>query len=412
MLRTERRLPRAAGFIVRFTKMNPGAAVIMAGGPWPAKAIVARVCVSRRWDPRMKPAAGDAERLICLCRAGFETECALESSALAATAGIDGQPHFESGSGYTEFAPAAPPPSAAWRQLADWRNHIFARECLTAFAVLDALPRGDRLTPILRALAERGEPYADVWVEAPDSDDGKALAPFCRSFGNALVGGLKKSALLRAGAPRRLHAFFPQGDKVYLAAVEPATATPWPQGIPRLKFPRNAPSRSTLKLDEALLVLLDDDERRRGLKAGMSAVDLGAAPGGWTWQFVQRSIRVTAVDNGPMDPALLQSGLVAHRREDAFRFRPGKPVDWMVCDMVEQPRRVAELVARWLAQGWCRRTIFNLKLPMKKRYEETQLCLDLIRAQAAKHSGATLTLRARQLYHDREEITAYCAVSG
>jgi len=95
MLRTERRLPRAAGFIVRFTKMNPGAAVIMAGGPWPAKAIVARVCVSRRWDPRMKPAAGDAERLICLCRAGFETECALESSALAATAGIDGQPHFE-----------------------------------------------------------------------------------------------------------------------------------------------------------------------------------------------------------------------------------------------------------------------------------------------------------------------------
>jgi len=360
----------------------------------------------------MKAAAGNAERLICMCRAGFENECALETMALAEAAGIAGRPHAVPGSGYVEFVPAAPPRPASWRQLADWRRHVFARACLPVFAVLDALPRSDRLTPILGVLVERGEHYADVWVEAPDSDDGKALAPFCRSFGNALVGGLKKAALLRSGAPRRLHAFFPQGDKVYLASVDPATATPWPQGIPRLKFPRDAPSRSTLKLDEALLVLLDDDERRRGLKPGMSAVDLGAAPGGWTWQFVQRSIRVTAVDNGPMDPALLQSGLVAHRREDAFRFRPGKPVDWMVCDMVEQPRRVAELVARWLAQGWCRRTIFNLKLPMKKRYEETQLCLDLIRAQAAKHSGATLTLRARQLYHDREEITAYCAVSG
>jgi 23S rRNA (cytidine2498-2'-O)-methyltransferase len=202
----------------------------------------------------------------------------------------------------------------------------------------------------------------------------------------------------------RLHAFFPQGDKVYLCSADPAMAAPWPQGIPRLKFPREAPSRSTLKLEEALLVLLDAGERERWLKAGMSAVDLGAAPGGWTWQLVRRSMRVTAVDNGPMAASLLQSGLVTHRREDGFRFQPKKPVDWMVCDMVEQPRRVAELVARWLSAGWCRRSIFNLKLPMKKRYDETRLCLDLIRA---KGGARTIALRARQLYHDREEITVF-----
>jgi 23S rRNA (cytidine2498-2'-O)-methyltransferase len=72
----------------------------------------------------------------------------------------------------------------------------------------------------------------------------------------------------------------------------------------------------------------------------------------------------------------------------------------MVCDMVEQPRRVAELIAHWLAQGWCRQTIFNLKLPMKKRYEETQRCLDIVRQVSTK-------LRAKHLYHDREEITVF-----
>ncbi len=135
----------------------------------------------------------------------------------------------------------------------------------------------------------------------------------------------------------------------------------------------------------------------------MSAVDLGAAPGGWTWQLVRRSVRVTAVDNGPMDAALLDSGLVTHLRADGFRFQPKKPVDWLVCDMVEQPRRVAELIAHWLAQGWCRRAIFNLKLPMKKRYEETLSCLGIV----SDALGGRADIRAKQLYHDREEITVF-----
>ncbi|HSE12845.1 MAG TPA: 23S rRNA (cytidine(2498)-2'-O)-methyltransferase RlmM, partial [Rudaea sp.] len=315
--------------------------------------------------------------LLRYCRAGFETECSEEIAASAAALSIVPDIHAEPGFVACRLDPE--PDAGALNTLADWRRAIFARQSLIAFAHLGPLPRNDRLAPIMAALSERGERYFDAWVEAPETDEGKALAPFCRSFGNALIGGLKNARLLDPEAPRRLHAFFPQSDNVYLAAVDPRVSAPWPQGIPRLKFPREAPSRSTLKLEEALLVLLDDNERERWLKPGMSAVDLGAAPGGWTWQLVRRSLRVTAVDNGPMDRALMQSGLVAHVREDGFRFRPKKPVDWMVCDMVEQPRHVAELVARWLGDGWCRYAIFNLKLPMKKRYAETMLCLDLIR---------------------------------
>jgi 23S rRNA (cytidine2498-2'-O)-methyltransferase len=396
----------------------------------------------------MTDARGAANFLLRYCRAGFEAECAQEIAAWAAGMSIAGE--VLSGSGFVVFGlPQVGADSLG--ALTDWRRAIFARQSLVAFAHIAQLPRADRLTPIMAALNERGERYCDAWVEAPETDDGKALAPFCKSFGNALIGGLKKARLLdpaptgrnpsatgrspsaaeamdgrerpaeamdgqerpanamagRERRLRRLHAFFPQSDNVYLCAADPGSSAPWPQGIPRLKFPREAPSRSTLKLEEALLTLLDDGERERWLKPGMSAVDLGAAPGGWTWQLVRRSLRVTAVDNGPMDAALMQSGLVAHVREDGFRFRPKKPVDWMVCDMVEQPRRIAELVARWFADGWCRHSIFNLKLPMKKRYAETMLCLDLIRSRLGG-AGRQVELRAKQLYHDREEITVFC----
>jgi 23S rRNA (cytidine2498-2'-O)-methyltransferase len=43
---------------------------------------------------------------------------------------------------------------------------------------------------------------------------------------------------------------------------------------------------------------------------------------------------------------------------------------------------------------------------MKKRWDETRLCLDLFTEQAQR----PLEIRARQLYHDREEITVLAMV--
>ena len=341
--------------------------------------------------------------MILYCRAGFEGECAQEITARAAGHGFFGHVRAVRDSAFVEFVATHVPGNADPVRVADPRILVFARQALVGFARLRDLPVRDRITPILAALRESGMRYAEVLVEAPDTNDGKALAPFCRSFGSALAGAMKKAGLINPAATQRLHAFFPKSDEAYLCAGDIGHSSPWPQGIPRLKFPREAPSRSTLKLDEAFLVLLDEDERTRWLRAGMSAVDLGASPGGWTWQLVRRSMRVAAIDNGPMDAALIQSGLVTHVRADGFRWRPQKPVDWLVCDMVEQPRRVASLIARWLAEGLCRFTIFNLKLPMKKRYDETVLCLEILRDAL----GSRGDVRAKQLYHDREEITVF-----
>jgi 23S rRNA (cytidine2498-2'-O)-methyltransferase len=172
-------------------------------------------------------------------------------------------------------------------------------------------------------------------------------------------------------------------------------------------MPREAPSRSTLKLAEALLELLTERERAQ-LRPGRRAIDLGAAPGGWTYQLVQRGMDVIAVDHGAMHPALLKTGLVEHRTTDGFTFRPRHPVDWLVCDMVDKPARVVDLIARWFERGDCKAAIFNLKLPMKRRYEQVQSARRVLETRLFR-LGGDWRIAMRQLYHDREEVTGLVA---
>jgi 23S rRNA (cytidine2498-2'-O)-methyltransferase len=179
-------------------------------------------------------------------------------------------------------------------------------------------------------------------------------------------------------------------------------------GILRQSMPAEAPSRSTLKLAEAIEALMDRSEQTRLLRPGMTAVDLGAAPGGWTWQLVKRGLRVTAVDNGPMKGVLASHPLVQHLKQDGFKYAPRKAVDWLVCDMVEKPSRVAALIGSWFAAGLTRHAIFNLKLPMKQRLAALDSALDSIRARLDEE-GMNYRMRAKQLYHDREEVTVFLA---
>ncbi len=135
-------------------------------------------------------------------------------------------------------------------------------------------------------------------------------------------------------------------------------------------------------------------------------MDLGAAPGGWSWQLLHDGLHVTAVDNGALAPVVADHPNLEHRCEDGFGFRPKRPVDWLVCDMIEQPNRVAVLMAQWLARGDCQRALFNLKLPMKKRQQSVAECQAAI-DDALRDSARPYTLTLRQLYHDRDEVTAY-----
>jgi len=342
--------------------------------------------------------------LLCYCRAGFEPEVAAELTERAALANLFGHARAERGTGYALFLGDGVAISTAL----PWRELIFARQKLVLLAELRGMDPRDRITPILARLRDAGR-FGDVWVEHPDSDVGKPLAGLARSFGNALRPALRAAGILTAREDAklpRLHVCFVDGDHALLATADPTDSAPWPLGIPRLRMHADAPSRSALKLEEALLVLLTPAERERLLQPGMRAADLGAAPGGWSWVLARNGLRVVAIDNGPLRPQLLEDGRVEHLRADGFAWQPPQPLDWMVCDMVEQPSRVAARMATWMREGWCRQSVFNLKLPMKKRWLETQVALRAFVEQAQQ----PLELHARQLYHDREEITVFARV--
>ncbi|KAF1696598.1 23S rRNA (cytidine(2498)-2'-O)-methyltransferase RlmM [Pseudoxanthomonas koreensis] len=343
--------------------------------------------------------------LLGYCRQGFEPELAAELGERAAMAGIAGYARASRDDGYVLFVTGDEADARALDRALPFRDLVFPRQKLRLFAELRGLDPKDRLTPLLAALPGDLR-IGDLWVEHPDSDAGKPLSALARSFGNALRPALRKAGVLSPKEdPRlpRLHVCFLAGDHALLALADPRDSAPWPLGIPRLKLLPDAPSRSALKLEEAFLVLLDAGERERLLRPGMTAADLGAAPGGWTWVLTRQHLRVTSVDNGPLRQHVLDTGLVEHLRADGFHWQPARPLDWMVCDMVEQPAKVAARMAQWFREGWCRHAVFNLKLPMKKRWQETRLCLDLFAAQA----GRPLQVRAKQLYHDREEITVF-----
>lgn len=186
------------------------------------------------------------------------------------------------------------------------------------------------------------------------------------------------------GPSRGLLAYMPDFDHVFVSREALAG------GQRRMADDPQAPSRSYLKAEEAYGIL------GREPAAGETVADLGAAPGGWSYSAARRGALVTAIDNGPLKGGGLHPG-ITHKAEDAFKFVPEAPVDWLFCDMVEDPERIIALTERWLSQGWCRRLVVNLKFG---RIDPLRL-LD----QAGILRRRCPDLKARHLFHDREELT-------
>ena len=355
--------------------------------------------------------------LVAYCRAGFESEAATDLRRVAAHAGTTVELSAVPANGFV-IARGKTVDGAAWDRAESAVPPIFARSVFAGVGPVALLPqesgagRADRVTPLLTAIAQLARaaspPWRSAWIEFPDTNEGKAISTLARALGSRVEGTLRSKGQLDADAQRRLHVFLPDGGMAFVGTSNAQRAA-WPMGILRLRMPAGAPSRSTLKLAEAFVTFLGERDAAL-LRPGLRAVDLGAAPGGWTWQLAQRGLRVTAVDNGPLKGSVAADPLVTHVREDGLHWRPRRAVDWLTCDIVEQPLRIAELIAHWIADGAAQRAIFNLKLPMKKRYDEVQRCEQRI-GEILMRARARYTLRIKQLYHDREEVTAYLARS-
>jgi 23S rRNA (cytidine2498-2'-O)-methyltransferase len=116
-----------------------------------------------------------------------------------------------------------------------------------------------------------------------------------------------------------------------------------PDPLGRLPFVEDrvsAPSRAYLKLWESLCLLGEWPG------AGVSCLDLGSCPGGWTWVLASLGARVLSVDGAPLEPKIAAMPGVEFKRGDAFALAP-QAADWLCCDVISAPSRLLELVQKW-----------------------------------------------------------------
>ncbi|MEZ4864576.1 MAG: SAM-dependent methyltransferase [Caldilineaceae bacterium] len=171
----------------------------------------------------------------------------------------------------------------------------------------------------------------------------------------------------------------------------------WAGGMRRFAREQGQVSRAEFKLLEALEVF------QINLPPRGVALDLGAAPGGWTRVLRQHEQYVTAVDPGELDPRVAQDRGVRHKRMTAEAYLADDPdrFDLIVNDMRMDARDSARLMVSFAPQLYREGiAIMTLKLPEENRRPLLDHALKLLQ-QAYTIAGA------RQLFHNRSEVTLY-----
>jgi 23S rRNA (cytidine2498-2'-O)-methyltransferase len=176
-----------------------------------------------------------------------------------------------------------------------------------------------------------------------------------------------------------------------------ANLSSWPGGMARYSGGDDPLSRAKKKLMEAVDVFgLDLADG-----AGRFAIDLGAAPGGWTQFLLEKGFSVVAVDPADLDARLVSDRLM-HFRGTAERFfgRSGEAADLLTSDMRMDARDAARMLvsaAGMLKPGGC--IITTLKLPERGLVPVLDAALEIL--------SQRYVVRARHLFHNRSEVTAH-----
>jgi 23S rRNA (cytidine2498-2'-O)-methyltransferase len=313
-----------------------------------------------------------------VCQAGFEAFLAKELNA----------PHSGKGSG--------------------WVRSPGRASCFSHYALENETDlSGAGAKPLAQALVDyflqtsKGEVYDAPWPLVVEGSGEEGASKRANSVSELFLELAKKrvSRVAKLAEPGRPGPGPRRGLFAYLTGLDRAVVSRQAlfHGQRRMADDPRAPSRSYLKVEEAYAVLGEAPA------PGQSVADLGAAPGGWSYSAAKRGADVIAVDNGPLKGGAAEHPGIEHRAEDAFTFRPGE-MDWLFCDMVENPDRVLELVSGWVGRGWCRRFVVNLKFG---RLDP----LPLLRRAESALAPRCRTYMARHLFHDREELTLVGRVS-
>lgn len=170
----------------------------------------------------------------------------------------------------------------------------------------------------------------------------------------------------------------------------------WPGGEMRFRREEEQISRAKFKLLEAFSTF----EVR--FPDGGRALDLGAAPGGWTSLLLERGLRVTAVDTGEMADVLKGNPrlTILRKNVEEVAFEPST-FDLITCDMSWNPLHTADLVVKQApavregAHG-----ILTVKLMLDNPTRTIRRVRELV-------EPAYRVVRIKQLFHNRDEVTMH-----
>jgi 23S rRNA (cytidine2498-2'-O)-methyltransferase len=175
----------------------------------------------------------------------------------------------------------------------------------------------------------------------------------------------------------------------------------WAGGQRRFQREKEQISRAEFKLLEAV------DVFHLNLAGSGKALDLGAAPGGWTRLLRRWGYEVLAVDPAKLAPSLYRDPQIRHFREPARQFLARAPkVDLIANDMrldVEESAHLMVEAAPKLSAGGL--AIMTMKLPQHGVRQKLEAGLKILRQ-------AYQILGVRQLFHNRSEVTVIAQVSN
>jgi len=144
------------------------------------------------------------------------------------------------------------------------------------------------------------------------------------------------------------------------------TSSPFPDG--QFVFMENKtepPGRAYLKLWEIFTLI------KKQPKAHDLCIDLGSAPGSWTWVLAKLQASVFSIDKALLAPHISQMPNVQYCQGSGFELDPrhlGK-IDWLFSDMICYPKRLLTLVTRWIELGQCQNFVCTIKLQAETDYE-------------------------------------------
>jgi 23S rRNA (cytidine2498-2'-O)-methyltransferase len=182
----------------------------------------------------------------------------------------------------------------------------------------------------------------------------------------------------------------------------------WPGGMRHFAQTPEQISRAEFKLLEALETFeVTLPERGR-------ALDLGAAPGGWTRLLLKAGLQVVAVDPAKLDPRLVRQPGLTHFRSYAEHYLeiepPGKRpqvFDVITNDMRMDAREAARLLIALRSKlGPDGFILSTLKLPHMTASIDP---LKNLRESMSLLSRYFNLVRAHQLFHNRQEVTVLVA---